>query len=349
MILANKIDKRVLKKKMSMDFLEKKSDRMTISFYKYVLIDDPKVFRDQIFTEFTGMDVLGRIYIAHEGINAQISLLRNKLDDFLSFLASHDVLGGIEPNYAIDEPHYSFAKLMVKVRKKIVQDGLDENYFPYLEKVKKIDAIELNQMLAKEEIKMVDVRNHYESEVGRFENAITFQTETFRDQLKILPKELDKKKSRPLVLYCTGGIRCEKASAHLIKNGFSNVKVLKGGILNYAKKIKEKGEKSYFIGKNFVFDERLGERVTSDVIATCHQCGKSCDRHVNCKNDDCHLLFLQCLECQQKMGGCCSSNCQSIIGLPIEEQRVLRRGKKKGNCRNVFRSKSFYGGRLPKD
>ena len=136
-------------------------------------------------------------------------------------------------------------------------------------------------------------------------------------------------------MYCTGGIRCEKASAWLKHIGLENVFQLEGGIIKYAQDVKTQGLENKFIGKNFVFDERLGERITNDIIAVCHQCGKSCDDHTNCKNDGCHLLFIQCKECEKKFNGCCSPECNEVILLPPDQQRELRKGINKG--RQVFK------------
>jgi UPF0176 protein len=133
-----------------------------------------------------------------------------------------------------------------------------------------------------------------------------------------------------IIMYCTGGIRCEKASAFMLHEGFNNVYHLEGGIINYTRQVKEKGLDNKFIGKNFVFDDRLGERITEDIIAKCHQCGQTCDTHVNCKNEGCHLLFIQCDACADKYEQCCSTACQEVIHLPEEEQKATRKGQTKG-------------------
>ena len=147
-------------------------------------------------------------------------------------------------------------------------------------------------------------------------------------------------------MYCTGGIRCEKASAYLKHEGFENVYQLEGGIIKYAKDAKEQGLENKFIGKNFVFDERLGERISEDVIAECHQCGTPCDDHINCENDACHLLFIQCPACAEKYEKCCSSECNDFRKLPLEEQVNFRKGKNLG--RQVFK-KSRLRPRLTDD
>jgi len=121
--------------------------------------------------------------------------------------------------------------------------------------------------------------------------------------------------------------------------GFKNVFQLDGGIIEYARQVKDQGLENKFIGKNFVFDERLGERISEDIISVCHQCGKPCDTHTNCKNDGCHLLFIQCEECASKFNNCCSIECQEIIALPVEKQKEIRRGINKG--RQVFKKGRF--------
>jgi UPF0176 protein len=181
----------------------------------------------------------------------------------------------------------------------------------------------------------VDMRNHYESEVGHFQNAICPDVDTFREELQIVEDIMKDQKDKNLLMYCTGGIRCEKASAWMKHIGFENVFQLEGGIIKYAQDVKSQGLENKFIGKNFVFDERLGERITEDIIANCHQCGKPCDDHTNCKNDGCHLLFIQCTECAAKYEGCCSTECKDVITLPVEKQREIRQGVNKG--RKVFK------------
>ena len=132
-------------------------------------------------------------------------------------------------------------------------------------------------------------------------------------------------------MYCTGGIRCEKASAYFKHKGFKEVYQLEGGIIEYARQVKAQSLENKFIGKNFVFDERRSERISEDVIAQCHQCGAPCDSHVNCINEACHLLFIQCAACQEKMNECCSISCKEISTLPPEDQRELRKGLHNSN------------------
>ena len=310
--------------------------RLTLSFYAYAKISDPKKFRDELFIAWNALDALGRIYVAHEGINAQMSIPEENLEAFRETLEVYDFMKGIRLNEAVEHDDHSFLKLTIKVRNKIVADGLNDETFDVTNKGIHLKAKEFNTLLEDPNTIVVDFRNHYESEVGHFEGAITPDVETFRESLPIINEQLqDFKEDKNLLMYCTGGIRCEKASAYFKHQGFKNVFQLEGGIIEYTRQIKEENIESKFIGKNFVFDHRLGERITDDIVSQCHQCGKPCDNHTNCANDGCHLLFIQCYECKAAMENCCSEECQNIIHLPLDEQIKLRRGIQVGN--KIFR------------
>ncbi|WP_410877927.1 rhodanese-related sulfurtransferase [Myroides sp. DW712] len=307
-------------------------NRLTLSFYAYAKIENPQQFRDDLFLAWDALDALGRTYVAHEGINAQMSVPASKFEAFRETLEAYDFMKGIRLNVAVEQDDLSFLKLTVKVRNKIVADGLNDSTFDVTNKGIHLRAKEFNQLLEDPNTVVVDFRNHYESEVGHFVGAITPDVDTFRESLPIIKDQLEEiKEEKNLLMYCTGGIRCEKASAYFKHHGFKNVYQLEGGIIEYTRQVKDEGLESKFIGKNFVFDHRLGERITDDVIANCHQCGKPCDVHVNCANEACHLLFIQCDECAEKMHGCCSNECLDIIQLPEEEQKRLRKGVQKGN------------------
>lgn len=310
--------------------------RLTLSFYAYAKIEDPKKFRDDLFVAWNKLDALGRTYVAKEGINAQMSVPAENLEAFRDTLEAYDFMKNIRLNVAVEHDDHSFLKLTVKVRDKIVADGLNDDTFDVTNIGTHLKAKEFNDILDDPNTIVVDFRNHYESEIGHFKGAITPDVETFRESLPIINEQLkDFKEDKNLVMYCTGGIRCEKASAYFKHQGFKNVYQLEGGIINYAKQIKEENIESKFLGKNFVFDHRLGERITDDILSQCHQCGKPCDNHTNCENEGCHLLFIQCDECKAAMENCCSVECQEIIHMPLVEQVKLRRGLKNGNM--IFR------------
>ena len=314
-------------------------DRLTISFYKYAHIGNPGLFRDYLFIHWNNLDVLGRIYVAREGINAQLSVPSENFKDFKDHLDSISFLEGVRLNIAIEQDNKSFLKLKIKVRKKIVADGLDDGSFDVTNRGVHLNAEQFNTILEDPDTILVDMRNHYESEIGHFQNAIIPDVDTFRDSLDIIEEELaEHKEDKNLVMYCTGGIRCEKASAYYKHKGFQRVYQLEGGIIEYTRQVRQKELENKFLGKNFVFDQRRGERISDDVIAQCHQCGAACDTHVNCANEACHLLFIQCESCSEKMDNCCSDPCKEINALPFEEQKRLRRGK-------VVSNKIFKKGR----
>lgn len=329
-VLHNRVSQKELKERL----MQEAEFRKTISFYHYFPIADPKVFRDELYTKLNELKVFGRIYVAHEGINAQVSVPETNYEALKSYLYSINPLNGIRLNIAVDDDGKSFWLLKIKVREKIVADGISDPSFSMERKGRYINAEDFNKLTDDPNTIVVDMRNHYEYEVGHFEGAIEVPSDTFREQLPMAVGMLKEAKDKNIIMYCTGGIRCEKASAYMLHQGFKNVYHLEGGIINYANQIKEKGLSSKFHGKNFVFDNRLGERITDEIIAQCHQCGKPADTHVNCANDACHMLFIQCEECRHKYEGCCTTECQDFIHLPVEQQKELRKGIDKG--RNVF-------------
>lgn len=331
MLLHNRIDRKILKKQLE----ESQEERITLSFYNYAHIEDPKSFRDRLFADWFALNIYGRVYVAREGINAQISVPKNHFNDLQAYLDNIDCLKGIRLNLAVEDNGKSFFKLKIKVRKKIVADGLKDNSFDVTQKGKHVNAEEFNQLTDDPNTIVVDMRNHYESEVGHFENALLPDADTFRDALPIVKENLAPYKDRNIIMYCTGGIRCEKASAYFKHLGFENVHQLEGGIIKYAREVQAKGLPNKFKGKNFVFDERLGEKISKEVISHCHQCGKPCDTHTNCKNDACHLLFIQCEECASRYEGCCSDPCKDFLHLPEEVQQEQRRQFQKE--RNIFK------------
>jgi UPF0176 protein len=319
--LHNRVNRQLLKDQLLADSVE----RVTISFYKYHYIPNTQIFRDHLFILFDSIQVLGRIYVAHEGINAQISVPSSKLSEFKEALNSINFLQNLRLNEAIEDKNNSFVLLKIKIRDKIVADGLDDKSFNAADCGTHLNAEEFNIMIDDDNTILVDMRNHYEHEVGYFQGAIRPNVETFRESLPIIEEMLETNKDKNLVMYCTGGIRCEKASAYYKHKGFKNVFQLDGGIINYAKQATEKSLENKFKGVNFVFDERLGERISNEIVAKCHQCGNPCDTHKNCANDACHLLFIQCEACSLQYQDCCSQKCNDFHQLPEEIQLVRRK------------------------
>ena len=334
MRLYNRVSADELKRRMQ----ESTEERTTLSFYKYHHLRNPKLFRDHLYILLDAVGVLGRIYVSYEGVNAQVSIPTERFDAFRAALDSIEFLKGVRLNIAVDDDGKSFFKLKILVREKIVADGLDDGTFDVTDKGKHINAAEFNSLTEDPNTIVVDMRNHYESEVGKFIDAITPDVETFREALPKVAEDLAADKDKNIVMYCTGGIRCEKASAYMKHRGYENVFQLDGGIIEYARQVQEQKLENKFIGKNFVFDERLGERISEDIIAECHQCGAPCDTHVNCANDACHILFIQCPSCAHKYNACCSQKCQEFNKLPEETRQELKKTE-------VFNGTKFGKGR----
>lgn len=336
MRLHNIIDSKVLKENL----MKETFCRKTVSFYRYFVLADPQQFRDQLYQDWAALNCFGRIYVAREGINAQMSIPEHQVEAFYKSLEKYPIFDQIPIKYAIEDNGKSFYKLTIKVRPKLVADGLDDGAFDVTNVGKHLTAEEFHRLVESEGTVVVDMRNHYESEIGHFKNAICPEADTFREEIQLVTEQLADKKDRKILLYCTGGIRCEKASAYLKHHGFQDVNQLYGGILEYARQIKQLNLESNFIGKNFVFDERLGESVNGQVISHCHQCGAPCDTHTNCGNDACHLLFIQCTDCAEKFEGCCSSECREVKHAPETEKLIFRQKsqRKFGNSRHFRKS-----------
>ena len=319
------------------DLIEKAGkERLTISFYKYAKIGNTQIFRNHMFLAWDEFEVLGRIYVAKEGINAQLSVPAENFTTFKNHIDTITFLENVRLNVAIEHDNFAFLKLKVKVRQKIVADGLNDETFDVTDKGVHVNAQRFNDLIEDPNTVLVDMRNHYESEIGHFKNAVTPDVDTFRESLDIIEEDLkEHKEDKNLVMYCTGGIRCEKASAYYKHKGFKNVFQLDGGIINYVRQVESNDLENKFVGKNFVFDERRSERISDDVIANCHQCGNPADLHTNCANEACHLLFIQCDTCKKQMENCCSANCMEINRLPFEEQKALRKGQ--GNSNDIFK------------
>ncbi|HEX5001244.1 MAG TPA: rhodanese-related sulfurtransferase [Bacteroidia bacterium] len=332
-VLHNLLSKEELKQRLAGETFR----RTTLSFYRYVILDDASQFRDNLYQEMNLLGVLGRIYLAKEGINAQISIPEHNMKLLRELVDSIPQLNNVPFKIAVEDDGKSFYKLIIRIKSKIVADGLNDDLFDVTNVGKHLSAKEFNEALHDPKTIVIDMRNHYESEVGKFKGALVPDTDTFRETLPVALDMVKDKKDNKILLYCTGGIRCEKASAYFRHQGFTDVNQLLGGIIDYARQVKAEGLETEFIGKNFVFDDRLGERITGDIISVCHQCGQPSDDHTNCANDDCHLLFIQCAACRDKYHNCCSETCSAIAALPFEEQVTLRRGRVKHDTLSVYK------------
>lgn len=315
----------------------------TLSFYKYVHLDDPQATRDELWRFFREIEAVGRIYVAKEGINAQMSVPKENFARFDEFMKAKPEFADVPYKLAVEELEgASFKKLIIKVKERIVADGIADDSFDATQTGDYLTASEFNDYIDDPDAVVVDMRNAYESEVGHFENAVLPDVDTFREELKVAPQLLRVHKNKKIALYCTGGIRCEKASAWLRHNGFENVKHLKGGIIDYKHQVESEGLQNRFRGKNFVFDERLGERIGEEIISRCHLCSDTAsDTHYHCKSEVCHVLFIGCDGCVDKLDGYCSRWCQLFDRLPVKFKKLYARYQNQ-----FFRPAQFKKNRL---
>lgn len=306
-------------------------ERTTLSFYRYVRLTEVEALRHELYAEWDALGVMGRIYISQEGINAQVSLPSANLEAFRSSLDARKAFKDVPWKIAVEDDGKSFLKLKIKVRPKIVADGLADDAFDVTNVGEHLDAERFNRKLEDGAL-VIDMRNNYECLIGHFEGAYLPKADTFRGAIEEVKEVITLRQAQgeelpEILLYCTGGIRCEKASAYLKHHGFSNVNQLHGGIIDYARQIKAQGLESRYKGQNFVFDERLAERITDDVVSQCMQCGAVSDRIGNCHEATCNMLLVQCEACATKYADCCSPSCREIYQLPIDEQRAWRKGR----------------------
>ena len=304
-----------------------------ITFYQFKKLKK-LIFIKKLLKNFCSFHkIRGTILIAEEGINATVAGLSkpikllekeiikigfNKLEKKRSFY-----------NYM------PFNRLKIKIKSEIVT--FNEKKLNVEKKTgQHINSLQWNYLIKDNDVMVIDVRNNFEVEIGSFNTSLNPKTKNFTEFKKYINKKLLEYKDKKIAMFCTGGIRCEKASSYLIKSGYKNVFQLNGGIIEYAHQIKKNKLPSKFIGKNFVFDDRLGERITNDIIAKCHLCESIADNHINCNNDACHILFIICKKCDKKLDGCCSIECQNIYHLPIEKQREVRKKFSK-KFKNNFR------------
>jgi UPF0176 protein len=331
--LCNQLDRDQLIEKLDAEDFERKS----VSFYRYVNIEDPKALRHEIFTVWNELQVNGRVYLATEGVNAQISVPDFNFEKFCE--SADHFFPQIKFKVGREEDGDSFYKLIIKSKSKILADGQDDGSYDVTNVGKHLTAKQWNEAMSEEDTIVVDIRNHYESEIGHFSGAMLPDVDSFREELPVVKKMLEGKEESKVLLYCTGGIRCEKTSAWLKNLGYKDVNQLHGGIIDYDRQVKDEGLENKFIGKNFVFDGRMSEKITDDVIAQCHTCDEPADTHINCAWQVCHVLFIQCEKCQEKLEGCCSDKCVESLDMPEDQQLKLRQDA-------VPNSKTFNKGRF---
>jgi UPF0176 protein len=284
------------------------AEYLALAYYHIVQLDDPEKEVKEHKEFLNTLDAKARIYISKQGINGQMSMLRKHAQIYMDWISNRAPFQGIEFKLQPISEHI-FPRLTVKTRKELVAYGVDislENRGEYLTPAQWREALE-----ADGDKIVIDVRNDYEWKLGHFEGAELLPCENSKEFLvsvEELKKRIDAKRTKVL-MYCTGGIRCEIFSSLLKKEGIDNVFQLHGGVIRYGEEEKSK----HWLGKLFVFDDRLSVGLSEEstpVIGKCHHCACDCEVYYNCANMDCNSLFLCCPECLPKFQGCCQESCQ---------------------------------------
>ncbi|MBX9852339.1 MAG: rhodanese-related sulfurtransferase [Cytophagaceae bacterium] len=279
---------------------------LIVLYYCYTPIEDPEAFREQHHYFCHSLNLLGRIIVAKEGLNGTLSGLKEDCQKYMDTLKADPRFASID--FKVEESAvHGFQKLHIRVKPEIVHSSL-HHIDPTQQTGIHLEPKEFKEMKDQEDVVILDVRSNYEHKVGKFKNAITLDIENFRDFPDKI-KELEKYKDKKVITYCTGGIKCEKASAYLLEQGFKDVYQLHGGIIKYG--IEEQGED--FEGKCYVFDNRIIadiNKVNPTVIATCYVCGVVNDRMINCANPVCNLHVPICENCGWEKEGACSDECR---------------------------------------
>ncbi len=307
-----------------------------ISFYKYVDIKHPEQLQVYLRTLCEGLHLLGRILIAHEGVNGAVSGTQEMIEKFKEKIQKHGLFSDLTFREHTHEKN-AYHKLVVRVRKEIVAFGkeVDLRY-----KGTYVTPAVLHEWLDnKEDVVLLDARNRYETTIGKFKNAVTLPIDNFRAFPRAV-QQLQDLKEKKIVAYCTGGVRCEKASAYMKMLGFKQVYQLEGGIINYLHQFHD-----YYEGSCFVFDDRLVAR-GKEPITQCVHCGKKSDFYLNCHNLDCDQLFVCCTDCQKEMKKTCSEACK---GAPRQRQEQQSLGEVVGVVENYFRKPKVALVKLDKD
>jgi len=293
-----------------------------ILFYKFTPIEDPEEFSKQHLKYCKQMGLLGKVLVAKEGINGSLSGSKDQIESYKDYLKLLQHFSDVSFKKELSTFH-PFKKMVVRVKKEIIRMDHDLDLDKTGKYITPKELIELYS--GDEQFIVLDTRNNYESEVGRFKGAITLDIDSFRDFPKAL-EALKDKKNKKIITYCTGGIRCEKATAYMVAQGFEDVYQLKDGILNFCKEYPN----TLWEGKCFVFDQRLLSHVDPDskIISNCSVCEDKSDRYVNCKYPDCDDLIVLCEKCGDRLNECCSEECSENYKEYLKQKAFNNQGYK---------------------
>jgi predicted sulfurtransferase len=282
-----------------------------ILFYKYVDIQYPKQILKWQKKICQDLNLKGRIFLAHEGINGTLGGNCANLAQYKTLMEAHPLFGGIDFKESAGDPT-AFPRLYIVMRNEIVHMGIDPQKITARDGGEHLDPTQVHELLTHkpDNLVILDGRNNYESRIGKFTDAISPDVKNFRDFPAYIDNNLEQFKDKEVLMYCTGGIRCERASAYLkSKQVAKKIYQIKGGIHRYIEQYPD----GFFRGKNYVFDARIAVKVTDDVLSTCDICKKPCDEYTNCLNANCNKHYIGCTSCVEQLGNACSPNCTDLI------------------------------------
>lgn len=283
-------------------------------YYLYTDIENPESYRDEHRVLCEELELLGRIIVGKEGINGTLSGTKENCAKYVEAMKADPLTSEVE--FKIDpEQGHVFPKLSIKARDEIVTLGLgNDDFSPNDCTGNYMEPAEWSEAIKDPNAVIIDARNDYEWDLGRFKNSLRPPVPAFRDLPKWIRDNSDKFEGKKILTYCTGGIRCEKFSGFLVKEGYEDVSQLHGGIVKYGKDPVAKGED--FDGQCYVFDQRIGvdvNHVNPEVVGRCAYCEGPCERYANCKNKECNAQHFCCESCEPESLRCCSDECRVVF------------------------------------
>ncbi len=283
-------------------------------YYKYIKIENHEAYAELHLRFCKALGVLGRVIVAPEGINGTVSGTVEQTEAYMNGMQMDPRFGDVV--FKIDKAdEHAFRRISVKPKNEIVSLKLENDLDPNELGAPHLDPKDFFKKMQEEDAVILDVRNDYEYELGHFRGAVRPDVRAFRDFPKWARRELKDFKNKPVLTYCTGGVRCEKFTGFLLREGFTDVAQLRGGIVSYGKDPEVQGKN--FDGECFVFDDRLSVQVNrtegANVISHCHYCGELSARYINCSRSTCHTLYICCENCEKEHGGACSPGCEALL------------------------------------
>ncbi len=291
-------------------------------YYKYVFIQYPNALMKWHRELCTQLELTGRIVLAHEGVNATVGGSQEHIEQYKEAVSKHPLFGGIDFKESPGDAGY-FPRMRIVVKNEIVHLGIDPTAVTTHTTGIHLKPSQVHELIQRKpkDLVILDARNEFESKVGKFTDAITPPIQHFRELPAYIDNNLEQFKDKEVLMYCTGGIRCERASAYLnLKGVAKQVYQIEGGIARYIEQYPD----GHFRGKNYVFDGRVTVKVNNDILSSCELCATTCDEYNNCLNASCNKHFICCKQCSIKYGNCCSANCQELLATGAVKPRPMR-------------------------